>query len=221
MVDVNGDGKLDIVSGGFEGFVYYMEADGKGQYSAPKRLKDSAGKDIHLGEFYNNEKKKWDENKDIPVRDLGVYPIATDWDNDGDLDIIFGGYRGKIGVRINEGSKSEMKISSKLMIVDIPGNVFKNAGTSVKFVDWDGDGKKDLVCGLNHKGIVWAKNTGSVEKPSFGEAQFLVEGKQGGGGPLGYVTVEVADMNGDGKLDLLASAKNGQKQTKVWIYYRK
>ena len=223
-MDINGDEKLDIVCGGFEGFVYYMKADGKGQYSSPKRLKDSAGKDINLGEFYNHQKQEYEENKDFPVRDLGIYPIVSDWDDDGDLDIIIGGFRGKIGVRINEGSKSTMKFSPKILIVNIPDDIFKETGTSVKYIDWNGDGKKDLICGLNYKGIVFVKNIGTSVKPVFGKAKYLVRGKLDYDWPSSYVTVDVADINGDSKLDLLASAqhgKYGQEQSKTWIYFRK
>ena len=85
-MDTNGDSRLDIISGGAEGFVYSMKALEDGQYSAPERLKDKSGELIHLGDFYNDKSKKWDKNDSFKLRDVCLHPLAVDWDNDGDLE---------------------------------------------------------------------------------------------------------------------------------------
>ena len=145
-----------------------MTALGNGQYTQPQRLKDKAGKYIHLGDFFNAKIDKWDKDATFKNRDVNLHPIAVDWDNDGDLDILQSGHSGFIAVRINEGTANKAIYANKNTHISIFGNAFTTGkGTNARFVDWDGDGLKDLVCGVHQTGVVWLKNKGSKEKPFF------------------------------------------------------
>jgi len=93
-----------------------------------------------------------------------------------------------------------------------------------KHVDYDGDGKQDIVAGYgdwteygwddayNEKGrwtngplhgyVLWARNTGSNDKPAYEKAKFV----QAGGKKVdvyGWPSPNFADFDGDGDLDLL------------------
>ena len=157
-LDTNKDNKLDIIAGGAEGFVYSMTALENGQFTFPQRLKDKNGKEIHLGTFYNEKIKKFDQNLSHKNQDACLHPVAVDWDNDGDLDLLLSGHGGLIAVRLNEGTPDKANYASKNTYIMIDDKAFSTGkGTNARFVDWDGDGYKDLVCGVHKEGVIWLK----------------------------------------------------------------
>ena len=221
-MDTNKDNKLDIIAGGAEGFVYSMTAQNNGQYTWPKRLKDKSGKNIHLGDFYNDKIDGWDKDLAHKNRDVCLHPVAVDWDNDGDLDLLLSGHSGLIAVRINEGTPTKASYAVQNTYIMIEGKAYASGkGTNARFVDWDGDGLKDLVCGVAQAGVIWLKNNGSKEFPSFEKPKAIVTVSQNNiAGPYANITVEVVDLNGDGKKDLLLGAITKGKKEKTWLYYR-
>jgi len=222
-VDINGDKKLDIISGGAEGFVYSMTALENGQYTKPERMIDKSGKFIHLGDFFNEKKDEWDKDATFKHRDVCLHPVAVDWDNDGDLDLLLSGHGGLLAVRINEGDAQKAVYSDKNTYIMIFGAPFSTGkGTNARFVDWDGDGLKDLVCGVHQLGVVWLKNKGTKRKPTFELPKSLVSVDKGNpNDPYLNITTEVTDLNGDGKQDLIVGALTSGKKAKIWVHYRK
>lgn len=91
-------------------------------------------------------------------------------------------------------------------------------------VDWDGDGKLDIVCGNSAGHILFFSNIGSNRNPSFSSGTYLKAGGEiihiqpGYGediqGPgesrWGYVGANVFDWNNDGKLDILTNDSRGK-----------
>ncbi|MEN8149421.1 MAG: VCBS repeat-containing protein [Planctomycetota bacterium] len=139
---------------------------------------------------------------------------VMDWERDGDLDIVSGDIDGSISlVRNGSGDKALKfdkveKLEAGGAKISTPGG---NSGPVV--VDWDGDGKRDLVVGCGDGSVLFFRNTAEKGEPVFAAAETLLPisntwrargRKDGPSSPHGYRSkLAVADWNGDGKLDLL------------------
>jgi hypothetical protein len=133
--------------------------------------------------------------------------FAHDWDDDGDVDLLFGCYSNCLIENEGTGRNPVFGDAVPLMLDEeqIPsGNVI---GPCV--ADWDGDGRADLLAG--RKGdIVWYRNTGEKGRPELQKPEILVSAGDGSLGdqrrddqPARYHAICVADFNADGRLDLL------------------
>ena len=215
-----------MLAGCFEGFVYVMDGTGSQDFAKPRRLKDRGGKDVHLGEFWDYENKKWGEAKVNGEGDLGIHPELVDWDGDGDLDLLMGGYRGIIGVRLNHGSPTKPKFSEKTVLVKAGDkHLNMSGGVSFEFADWNGDGKKDLICANSKGTIAWYENTADEGAPVLKEAQeiFRPDKKDPKADqPAHYLKLNAADYNGDGKPDLIVGAgSSDSRKPGMWVFLRK
>ena len=106
--------------------------------------------------------------------------------------------------------------------------------TNPVLADWDGDGLPDLILGLGKystaswgwRGVNWCRNVGTKQAPKFGPPKLLVKDNE----LVGTTGICVADWNGDGSPDLIASRTeyevggNGTrtpKHHKVRVYLRR
>ena len=146
------------------------------------------------------------------------YPVleAVDWDNDGDRDLLAGGYvTGKIFLYRNTGTSPGgapiLQDGGAITLHDASGNPLNDVGdwcAAPTVADVNNDGKKDLITGL------WDRvaptgfflrlflNNGTDANPNLVEAPLPRTGSFPGGG---LSSPRLADMNGDGKLDLVVS----------------
>jgi hypothetical protein len=146
--DWDSDGDLDLLVGEITGSMYYIENIGSArapEYATPEKMK-AAGKELMVG------------------GDAG--PVVTDWDADGDLDLIVGDGKGAVYLFKNTPADGEPVLGSRVELVN--GRSYKEdpetgefglepgsglhpdeMGSRAKLAvcDWNADGAKDLLVG--------------------------------------------------------------------------
>jgi len=178
-VDLNGDGHKDIISGSWPGEIFFFKGDAYGMYAAPEMLKDKDGQLINPG-------------GGIEERSNGglLFRGTVEWKQTDEGSVVV--YRGK-----------EYKNTPEKPLAST------GCASTVRAVDWDGDGDLDLIVGHINGTIYLVSNEGTAKAYAFGKEEVLqVDGK-----PLkvqsGRAGPDVADWDGDGDLDLLVGAEDG------------
>ncbi len=187
MVDLNGDGNRDMISGSFTpGDLYIFAGSGDGSFKAAETLQDKDGKNLNVG---------W-----------GSTAFAADWDQDGDLDLCLGNMKGQVFWAANEGDAKTaiFGIPVPMMAGGKPLVVHVDAGPCM--VDWDGDGHLDLLVSDELGAVTFFRNLATAGLPQLAAGVTLVtRGKKynSADGRGGRSKICVADWNEDGRLDLL------------------
>ena len=101
-VDLDGDGKLDIVSGNFAGSFAVFAGEGKGRFAPKPKMLTEKGARITV-----------DGHSD---------PFFVDWDADGDLDLISGSSMGGVFLCTNRGSAKQPQFSQPTVLVPAVGH---------------------------------------------------------------------------------------------------
>jgi hypothetical protein len=201
-VDFDDDGNDDFLSGSYVGNFFLFKGLGNNDFSAGENLKHKNGQEIVIGMSDTAE--------------------AVDFDSDGDLDLVIGSKQDGAFLIVNEGTRKAPVFSdekTKLMSAD--GKHIQ--GANAHFVDWDGDGIKDLVLGHERGGIFFHKNEGDNKAPKFAAAKTLMpvlpRAARGAEptGPSSRTKIFMTDYNRDGKQDLLSGDVAGY----VWVLLRK
>lgn len=212
FADINGDGRLDLITSGGEVFL----GDGKGNWTLAAQL-PFEGEDVAIGDvnhdgrpdvaiighlsggirvFLQQEKGKWVEaSQGLPTREGGHKLTFVDVNKDGHLDLV-GTVSYELGVWLGDGKGHWRKAADGLPRANCWG---------VAVGDLDRDGNVDLVVGcFDPEGV----------------HVFLGDGKgnwrrsEAPGLPRSgmYMDVALADFNGDGRLDLVAGSYDGRVQ---------
>jgi hypothetical protein len=218
VLDFNHDGHLDILTG--PGFATILWGDEDNKFTAEYFTQLDGGKPVPS--LTSAERAK----RGLPVGNLRIKFgtgratnfFATDWDLDGDYDIIHGNNIGRVILIENIGDESKTRFAQECSTLKCEGNnILMKSGTSNPIhADWDGDGKRDLVVGSHDGTVSWYRNIGANNAPAFQEGVTLVSRSKGEftDEPLetGKVTMPfVADFNGDGVMDLIV----GDQQTEM------
>lgn len=140
--DHDGDGNLDLLVGNIQGRVILIPNEGTAKKPS-----------------FNREKRRALEagGKEIQVAgDSG--PVIADWDQDGAPDLLVGAGDGAVHLFRNAGTKKEPKYAEDVQL--LPASKLPNGGmahgvapespgsrTKICVVDWDGDGRVDLLVG--------------------------------------------------------------------------
>lgn len=196
-VDWDGDGDVDLLSGGYiTGRIYVYENTGRGADGQPQLAFRSPIED---------------ENGPLNVGDWCAAPCAADFDGDGDLDLMSGNM--PIGaarsreqaeeIRFlryyeNSGTRRQPSFRATAFPKEVP---FPHGGLATpRSVDWDADGDLDLIVSARDSLFLF-KNVGTPSQPQFDVNVAAVE-MPWGQSPL--PADQLLDWNGDGKIDLIS-----------------
>jgi hypothetical protein len=189
LVDIDGDGDLDLLVGGGDGKLWLLR--NKGTPKLPDWVMETtnfAGIDVGNGSI----------------------PAANDIDGDGDLDLFVGNSRGLVIFFRNEGSAKEpdYKLASTRF-----GEISVGQSAAPAFVDLNEDKFPDLVIG-NREGrltLLVNENEGDPQPRKWKAQSLTWEGIQ----VRGYSVPLFADFNGDGKPDLIVA--DGQGNLRLYL----
>ncbi len=243
FVDFDGDNNTDIVVGTFDGSPHVALGlpGGKG-WKKPAHILDANGQRIMMNQFWDYEARKWERTNrcDPEGKTLGGHltsALAWDYDADGDLDLLLGDYdEGHILLRVNDGSAGKPIFRPKNELLEAGGKpIALGKISTLRLVDWDGDGDRDLVastpgntygdgdCG----GVYLFANEGTAKNPKFGaKLDLIAPGPKSKAAeptkPETGLYVDIADADGDEDLDMVvgsfAYAGDGKKVANVWYY---
>lgn len=217
FADFDGDGDLDLLCGEFlDGFTYFENIGTRTapRYAAGRRIKDRQGREVRM---------------DLQM----IVPIAFDWDNDGDLDLIVGDEDGRVALVENTGLRAPdgTPIFEQPVYFQQQADTLKCGALATPVaVDWDGDGDLDLLSGNTAGYIEFFENLSGpgVATPRWAAPRRLeVDGRPfrimaGTNGSIqgpaeakwGYTTFSVADWDHDGLYDIVLNNILGEV---VWL----
>lgn len=230
FVDFNGDGHQDIVAGIFDGSPHVALGDGN-HWQQPMPILDKNGDRIVLNAYWDFENKRWAETNrcdpelNMPTKDGKAVDshltsaIALDWDHDGDFDLVLGDHNhGYVYLRRNLGTDQAPQFAVKNEVVMAGDAPLHDTGTiaTLRSVDWNGDGKLDLLIGSMGDtsgsglggGVTLYLNQGESQTTSLTSAITLItpSSKPETNDPARPDTglyPDAVDVDGDGDLDLI------------------
>lgn len=191
LVDIDGDGDLDLFSGSSDGIVFYFENIGTPMVPSFDTIQANPF-GITGGTYY-------------------TAPTFKDMDNDGDFDL-FLGEAYPISLLYFENTGTNTAPAFAAAAVNPFGLDFTNLGLAYAYeakpaaVDLDGDGDFDLLVTEAYGNIIYFENTGNNMAPAFATGllnQFGLTQQ-----PY-YASPTVGDLDTDGDLDVGIWTNNG------------
>lgn len=213
VADLDGDSKTDILSASAEdGKIAWFKGDGAGNFSAEKIISNQAvdvaavyAVDLdgdskldvlaaiydRIVWFQNNGNGTFSAEKVI-LSEQGILTVyAADLDNDGDMDVLSGSMIDEVAWYKNDGNGN---FGNKSIIAQVNFDP-----TSIYAANLDGDNNIDLLVTTRSNKVLWYKNNGNGV---FGNENVIASGS----GIVEFPDVYPADLDGDGKLDVLSTS---------------
>ncbi len=190
LVDIDGDGDLDIFIGTYAGTIRYFE--NVGSRMIPQYVERTGAAN--------------------PLNAVNVggqaAPAFVDIDGDGDYDVFIGASNGSLQYYQNIGSDSAPSFLPQTGASNPFNGVSAGTRSAPVFVDLDGDGNKDALVGNYNGTVLYFQNTGTPTSPVF--TQRTGAANPFNGVDVGYTsTPAVVDIDADGDFDVFIGNKNG------------
>lgn len=210
--DWNNDGQIDLIVG-----------EGGGSYAGKVRIYLNSGKTaspLFTSWFYAQIKDSGGSTSDLQCTAsgcLGCFPRVVYWNNDNRKDLLVGEALGKIKIFINNSTDPDdtnptFDSGTYLTVGPTGGKNDIDVGSRAtpSLVDWNNDGKRDLVSGDYSGKISIFLNAGTDDSPDYPSQHYA----QANNTPLiiagGRSSPVIGDLNNDGKKDILSGNTNGQ-----------
>ena len=131
-------------------------------------------------------------------------PFVVDFDSDGIIDLLTGDASGALTLFRGVAIKGEWHALTAGIPLDLP----RIHGAAPFMVDWNNDGRKDLLVGDGDGAVTLFHNTATESAPAFDDGSFLQENGAvitvgAGAAPA------VIDYDGDGAKDLVVGSASG------------
>jgi hypothetical protein len=198
LVDFDGDGRTDVVTGAGAGEVYVFRRNEDGTFAEAEVLANKRG-ELQMGRYFP-------ENRTSRVNST---VFVHDWDRDGDGDLLI-----RFCLVPNEGPLGR-PVFGDAMALEVEGQPITRGIAKACIADWDGDGRDDLLAGRGRE-VVWYRNTVDKGWPKLQAPEILVAPGESKpdleNEPARYHAMCVADLNSDGRLDLLLGDSFSKKR---------
>ena len=192
--DIDGDGRADRLLAAHTGMMWYRNLGGRGtetRFAPGQRLLGTNGKPIPFMAFAN----------------------YADFDGDGDLDIVCNFRTDGLGYCENNGSPTRPRFFARSEVKTVDGTPFRMdlCMHTPTAIDWDGDGRPDLIVGDEDGRVAFVRNTGKLDAsrtPIFAPPAYLRQRNL----YLNYGclnTPSAVDWDGDGDIDFITGDSAG------------
>jgi len=183
--DWDDDGRLDLLAGDCDGFVWWFrnQTDQLAPLFETGKKLEAGGRILSLSGNAGHAR-----------------PAVCDWNNDGRKDLVCSDGVGKVTLYLNEGTDAAPRLGAGLAVTTSDGApIDRGTRSHILVCDWDNDGRKDLMfADQENPGFYFFRNVGKDDNPKFAPARNIEVRKYMRPNFGSFV-----DWDGDGKRDFI------------------